>query len=247
MKQPRKNPSGAKPKSIREDNGVLLRPSAFADTGGQNASHSRRVVKQKSVEIPSGCSAVRAHRRKVLNGKNLGEDIQLCGATTEKIVGSSPIDTRHIPSASLNKIFEKWERKMSYEFHEIIFYERDGKKEWSELKSEIREVLVIDRIAMKCAGDMINEKTKELALKSKRIAELEERIIISCNDCEAEGFRIKQDERIAALEKEKKEAEDLANKWRESDRKQIAEIVELKADIADELLDKLASMKKAKA
>jgi hypothetical protein len=39
----------------------------------------------------------------------------------------------------------------------------------------------------------------------------------------------------------------LANKWRESDRKQIAEIVELKADIADELLDKLASMKKAKA
>ena len=84
-------------------------------------------------------------------------------------------DSAGRPSDALDKIQERWEKIVKdRDFDTYVGCNCERcKPTWDKMFSEIREVLVIDRIAMKCAGDMINEKTKELALKSKRIAELE--------------------------------------------------------------------------
>jgi len=168
-------------------------------------------------------------------------------------------DSAGRPSDALDKIQERWEKIVKdRDFDTYVGCNCERcKPTWDKMFSEIRELLAKEReesrvfwVEMKNKElafyiGKIKEKDVLLALKDKRIAELEggeDSKLASLEAAHELGIRHakKQAERIAALEKEcaswKFKYGNLANKF-----------AELKADIADELLDKLASMKKAKA
>jgi len=140
-------------------------------------------------------------------------------------------DSAGRPSDALDKIQERWEKIVKdRDFDTYVGCNCERcKPTWDKMFSEIRELLAKEReesrvfwVEMKNKElafyiGKIKEKDVLLALKDKRIAELEERLKGTCADCEAEGFRIKQDERIAALEKEKKELKADLNKTKDED------------------------------
>ena len=201
-----KNPSDAKPKSKE--------PFSVAST-------------ERLSNVPRSAVRPDAHRRKVLNGKNLGEDIQLCGATTEKIVGSSPIDTRHIPSASLDKIFEKWERKMSTKSS------RNGK--WRVLFSFRRR----PRKGKK--GSDRKQIAEIVELKAELPSGLKKLIITECEQARLQG----REECIAEIEPIIIEMANLDKKQIDSYQKNPDVIATVRFETNwDLLLRKIASMKK---
>jgi len=194
---------------------MAVRPDAPKSPASKDAC-SPETSARHGAEVQDICperqdSAVRpdAHRRKVLNGKNLGEDIQLCGATTEKIVGSSPIDTRHIPSASLDKIKETAEKKGDRQLPANTEVVTMIGSDWDKMFSEIRELLAKERKQSdESERFIINTGQNELTLKNKRIAELEA-VVKDLEDGNEEfrGQIAELEARNAELEAEQKEWE----------------------------------------
>ena len=144
-------------------------------------------------------------------------------APKDAIVNSSGVDgVANRSSPTLEQIKEKWSRP-DRDTTDLQQCFRDC--EWDKMFSEIRELLDREITCKKCfVLDEWHEQAKELALKDKRIAELEggeDSKLASLEAAHELGIRHakKQAERIAALEKEcaswKFKYGNLANKFAE--------------------------------
>ena len=145
------------------------------------------------------------------------------------------------PSDTLDKIKEKAEKKGDRQLPintEIVTIIAD---EWDKMFSEIRELLDREITCKKCfVLDEWHEQAKELALKDKRIAELEAQLKISddafemlskqrsqCDTCAlVKGLNNRRN----VLEKDVKDLEDGNEEFR-------GQITELKADLEVEIAD----------
>jgi len=219
--QPRKNPSGAKPKS--EKGTELKRVSASFPAMGNMPLPSRSAVRPDA--LAKGVN--KGFFKLVLSqpqGKGwfFGNDIENAIVKVAE-QNKAKIDfywfdqydfCPHVPIVSLSKsedaleqIKERWAKDVVVEMEsDGDFFENSDA--FDKMFSEIRELLDREITCKKCfVLDEWHEQAKELALKDKRIAELEggeDSKLASLEAAHELGIRHakKQAERIAALEKE---------------------------------------------